>query len=608
MDRFLRPERFDTAPDHQNAAKSWKHWLRTFETFTASAIDTSSTTGPSKLDLLINFLSPTLYDFIADSTEYNAAIDILKNIYVKPANEIFARHVLSTTKQEPGQPLDQFLQTLKTLSKDCNFKAVTAEENQDAAIRDAFISGLSSSQIRQRLLEKSTLKLKDAFDLARSLEMAEKHSQTYYTNPVASVTDKLQPITTSNDSDSKSSFHEDCACALSHFPSGSNKCFFCGYNRHPRQKCPALNAMCKGCGKKGHFQKVCQTTKRQAKDNFASATSSFNPLFMTFVAAAPNSLSNAVIPITINKALAKALVDTGSSESYISPELVSKLGIKQLRSVKEISMASTNYSIKTKGHVFINFDYNNCTYTNVKLSILPGLCAEVLLGHDFLCRHKGLEIPFRGPLPTFSVCGLSSANVDAPSLFANLRPDCKPIATKSRRFSKPDSDFIHSEIKKLVSEDIIEPSNSPWRAQVLVTTNDRHKKRLVMDYSQTINLYTELDAYPLPRIDEMIEKIAGYDIFSTVDLKSAYHQIKIMDSDKPYTAFEADGNLWQFKRIPFGVTNGVACFQRIMDNIIREENLKDTFCYLDNVTICGKTEDEHDKNLKHFFDCAKNIH
>ena len=55
-------------------------------------------------------------------------------------------------------------------------------------------------------------------------------------------------------------------------------------------------------------------------------------------------------------------------------------------------------------------------------------------------------------------------------------------------------------------------------------------------------------------------------------------------------------NLFQFKRIPFGVTNGVSCFQRIIDSIIAEENIKDTFAYLDNVTICGNSQDEHDQN------------
>jgi len=128
---------------------------------------------------------------------------------------------------------------------------------------------------------------------------------------------------------------------------------------------------------------------------------------------------------------------------------------------------------------------------------------------------------------------------------------------------------------------------------------------MVVDYSQTINRYTHLDAYPLPRIDEMVEKVASYHIFSTIDLRSAYHQIPIRKNDRPYTAFEADRRLYQFKRIPFGVTNGVACFQRVMDDIITRENLADTFIYVDNITVCGATQAQHDKNLDRFLAVAR---
>jgi hypothetical protein len=93
-----------------------------------------------------------------------------------------------------------------------------------------------------------------------------------------------------------------------------------------------------------------------------------------------------------------------------------------------------------------------------------------------------------------------------------------------------------------------------------VVKEDNRKRRLCIDYSQTINLYTELDAYPLPRIEDMINKLAGYSVFSTFDLKSAYHQIPIRAADKKYTAFEACGRLYQFCMFPFGVTNGVAAF------------------------------------------------
>ena len=73
-------------------------------------------------------------------------------------------------------------------------------------------------------------------------------------------------------------------------------------------------------------------------------------------------------------------------------------------------------------------------------------------------------------------------------LFEHLSPDCRPVAMKRRNYSTADQDFISNEIKKLLADDVIEPSTSPWRAQVMVTKNDNnHKKRMCIDYSQTIN-------------------------------------------------------------------------------------------------------------------------
>ena len=117
-----------------------------------------------------------------------------------------------------------------------------------------------------------------------------------------------------------------------------------------------------------------------------------------------------------------------------------------------------------------------------------------------------------------------------------------------------------NEVERLLKEGIIEPSQSRWRAQVVVTKDENHKKRLAIDYSQTINRFTEFDAFPLPRISETVNEIAQYKVFSTLDLQSAYHQIPLKEDDKPYTAFEAKGGLYQVSRLSFGVTNGVACF------------------------------------------------
>ncbi|XP_038652364.1 uncharacterized protein LOC119965671 [Scyliorhinus canicula] len=222
-----------------------------------------------------------------------------------------------------------------------------------------------------------------------------------------------------------------------------------------------------------------------------------------------------------------------------------------------------------------------------------------LLGHTFLpSQHLEANKMIN------TVCSLASLKVDPPSLFANLTPDCKPVATRSRRYSAQDRSFIRSEVQRLLTEGVIEASNSPWRAQVLVVRTGE-KNRMVIDYSQTINRFTQLDAYPLPRISTMVNEIATYKVFSTVDLKSAYHQLPIRASDRLYTAFEADGRLYHFLRVPFGVTNGVSVFQREMDRMVDKYGLQATFPYLDNVTICGHDQQDHDANLQKFLQTAK---
>jgi len=126
-----------------------------------------------------------VYSYVEDCETYDEALVILKRVYVKRKNDVFARHLLATRKQLTAENLQQFLQALKLLSKDCTFQAVSAEQYREKLIRDAFINGLNSLGIRQRL--KKNLSLEAAYEQAYSTERAQQQSSIYLQPTTASV-------------------------------------------------------------------------------------------------------------------------------------------------------------------------------------------------------------------------------------------------------------------------------------------------------------------------------------------------------------------------------------------------------------------------------------
>ena len=189
-------------PNSPSAGKEWKHWIRTFENYLASFPERAEDEIPiNKLRLLTNSVAYDVYDYIEECVTYESAIRVLENLYVKTPNEIFARHLLATARQTPGQSLNDFVQKLQGLGKDCSFRPVTAQVYREEMVRDAFINGIILSSIRQRL-ENCELTLRDAVTQANTLELAQQNSLAYdvpdnLTRNVAAVTEKDQLISKS---------------------------------------------------------------------------------------------------------------------------------------------------------------------------------------------------------------------------------------------------------------------------------------------------------------------------------------------------------------------------------------------------------------------------
>lgn len=177
----------------------------------------------------------------------------------------------------------------------------------------------------------------------------------------------------------------------------------------------------------------------------------------------------------------------------------------------------------------------------------------------------------------------------------------KPINLQPYRTGLKEDEIIRKEIKEMLENDIIEPSISPWSAPVVLVKKKDGKLRFCVDYRK-LNKITEKDVYPLPRIDDTIDMLAGSIYFSTLDLASGYWQIPVAREDRIKTAFKTKEGLYQFKVMPFGLCNAPATFQRAMDQLLAGLKWNSCLVYIDDIVIFSKTFAEHLQHLKQVFE------
>ena len=560
--------------------KQFLYWKTLLEKF----IIKSQIKEDEKLDILISLCGAETFPLIEEAENYIEAMLILERKFCKTSSAILARHQIRTTKQNIDS-IETFWEKLNHLAKKCQTTALTKEQYRENLIIDAFISGLSSSQIRQRILETANNATTAAqiYGIAVTMDAAIKDAQTIKKNEngeIASMKYKQK------------------------------QCSFCGNSWHDNLKnCPALNSKCESCKKTGHWAKVCKSkrfnnfTKNSAIVNDENIHEETNNNF-NVIASTRNTSSRGYLDIKIANQKITALIDTGSDNTFIETSFLNQHGIFYDKILRNVTMAN-NSTFQITGELFADIEIGENIYKNTKIFTTESLVAKMIIGKDILSKHSAVTLQFGGKLSETTLClSISQLKITPLELLPGIDiQKIKPIATRSR-INLRNKDFIHNQIQSLLDKDVIQHSRSPWRAQCFVI-NQEKKPRLVIDFSETINKYALLDAYPMPSIDSIISKIAQYKFFSTIDMKSAYHQVPLKPEDYSLTAFEAEGKLYEFKRLPFGCTNAVPIFQRTMDEFILNNHLEGTISYLDDIIIGGNSKEEHDQRLNQFLNCAK---
>ncbi|WVZ90444.1 hypothetical protein U9M48_036746 [Paspalum notatum var. saurae] len=180
----------------------------------------------------------------------------------------------------------------------------------------------------------------------------------------------------------------------------------------------------------------------------------------------------------------------------------------------------------------------------------------------------------------------------------DLVPGIAPVSKRPYRMAPEELKELKIQLQEQLDKGFIRPSSSPWACPALfVEKKDQGGKRLCVDY-RPLNAVTIKNKYPIPHIDILFDQLAGAKVFSKIDLRSGYYQIKIREEDIPKTAFSTRYGLYEYLVMSFGLTNAPAFFMYMMNSVFINELDKFVVVFIDDILIYSKNEKEHEEHLR----------
>lgn len=412
---------------------------------------------------------------------------------------------------------------------------------------------------------------------------------------------------------------------------------------------------CYGCGQLGVIRSKCETCKntpsvsRSDTANFCSA----------HVSDSDDSLPLLEIYVADRKGV--AILDTGATHSLAGPMLYSLLvdaGVEFKETSRNIGLADGSQHVCTALECDTTVTLEGRAIPTTFL-VLPNARTRTLLGRDFIINARILlDLPqsswsfndepqrWHPFITSFSLTTTSQtelmkvdtthielredegtkltpsqrtqlnsllikradrfAKEGPPTEYAThrLKIDAQqePIASPPYRLSPGKKAILERELQKLLDTDVIEECDSPWAANVVLVTKKDGGVRLCVDYRK-LNAVTEPDRYPLPRIEDVLHAAKNTSFMTTCDLRSGYFQIGVEPDDRDKTAFVSPLGCFRFKRMPMGLRNSGATFQRLMDRFKSGKELTNVslLTYLDDVIILSESFPKHLEDLEAVF-------
>ena len=598
----------------------WEDWLCRFQRYRdiSGLVDKSEKVQVSTLIYTMGPQAESVFKTLklsqADANIFDKVTAAYSSFFVPRVNLVFERAKFNMRKQEQGEPVDAFIADLHALAERCKFDSL-----KEDLIRDRIVVGIADPKLSEKLQMDDGLTLTTAIHKVQQAELVRSQQDVVRSSDSSSGVDKMQSqvsmVKSSSTKNSKS-------VKQSHSPRQSNKpksapftgkqCGYCGFTVHTGDKCPATNVLCKLCGKKGHFARVCRSSggsgaKNKTVGAIEQPLQAQSDSVSYFIGSVGGVSEPWKVKVQVGKFIKSKVMftlDSGADITCMSSDQYNpKWGC--LESVNSSIKGPSGANLDVMGRVNTSFSYNSIKCKGF-IYFIKNL-SRPLLGRPEL---KNLNV--------FRVAGVQCDEKPAdrkkwlkvfPKLFhglgklhcnykISLKECIEPFSCSvARRVSLPQLPKVEKALQSMVNQDIISSVTEPtdWCAPMVVVPKPSGDLRITTDFTE-LNRSVWQEKFKMPSVDFTLGKLGGAKYFSKLDANSGFFQIVLDKRSRKLTTFITPFGRYCYHRLPMGISSAPEVFSRAIQQIL--QGLDGVSNLVDDICVYAPTKELHDQRLE----------
>ncbi|UYV66679.1 K02A2.6-like, partial [Cordylochernes scorpioides] len=602
-----------------NLFAEYKQWMESYAIFEiASGISKKS--DEIKRATLLHCLGPNVqrifFNLPDEKENYEQTKMALDKYFTPHKNVVTERFKFSQRVQKDDESIDNYLISLRELSKSCEFGNLEAD-----MIRDQIIEKCNNKKLKEKLLQQENLTLSKTIDIARMLEISRKEIrllEPQNDQTLNRVQNKPKKHYNANNFN-KGRFTNQGTPSFS--GASKPKCYRCGLDTHSAQECGAKKMTCSYCNKLGHLFRACRNRPNQ---NNNRNHKSFNQTKVktiqeenktevgessdeyTYYTGAGNKEKVQIDGSEINM-----IIDTGSDRTFISYNKMLELyGHKIMPKLHDTTRTFFAYGqdrpLPCYGYfnAVISWKENSVSeeiyVIDKKVDSLLGGKASFELGIIKRVNHvnESMSTNIETLVQEHEHLFHGLGTIKGYSHKVTLKDNYRPIAQRCRRIPYAMVEAVNQELDKMLENGIIEEvhQGSEWVSNIIVVPKrDSEEIRLCIDLRE-VNKVILRERHPIPTIDNMLHALKGAKVFAKLDAKKGFWQVDLDPQSRPLTTFITHRGCYRFCKVPFGLSSAPEAYQKGMDSILLD--LKGVICYLDDVVVYAKNRQELEERLR----------